>query len=196
MRKAARGAGFSWGLAAEAGKAARFACAHELPGVSAAEALLMRNDRRPYADTAPRINASPWVSPSGVLCPIATGTALAETPNEGAILLGCTAQPLLLLAFAARASRESAVKLAWPGAELTVSGHGVHGVDDSDALHAEQTPQVTWQRIDDAPSAAPCLSRRYGAAKVGDATWRRLSRLANRTYVPASDDSRARGAGA
>jgi len=49
LRKAARGAGLSWGLAEEAGKAGRWLAMHGIDALPAFAALYEQNDGRPYA---------------------------------------------------------------------------------------------------------------------------------------------------
>jgi hypothetical protein len=53
LRKAARGAGLPWGLAEEAGKAARWLAMHGIDGLPASAALFEQNDGRPYDELAP-----------------------------------------------------------------------------------------------------------------------------------------------
>jgi hypothetical protein len=81
-RRAARGAGMSWGLAEEAGKAARWLSARGLPGVELLLRLLTANDGRPYACMAPAIDGGRWESPDGELCPVCCGAALSDRIAE------------------------------------------------------------------------------------------------------------------
>lgn len=122
VAKAAKGAGLPWGLAAEAGRAARRALAADRADAPQA-----------FAD---------WLTgaPGGAGCPLKAGLYAAET-SEGEP----TAYPAAALIFNAAADR------------LTDAG----------------------------------LRR----AAIGEEAMRTLSHLANLTYAPATEESRAKGAG-
>lgn len=47
-KKAARGAGYPWGIAEEAGQAARWLCSHGLDGCAALAGVLARFDGIPF----------------------------------------------------------------------------------------------------------------------------------------------------
>ena len=74
-RKAARGAGLSWGLAEEAGRATRWLVVHGLPGPEVLLAALTRLDGLPHEARAP---LDGWQA-RDTLCPVTTGAALADT---------------------------------------------------------------------------------------------------------------------
>ena len=102
LRKAARACGLDWGIAEEAGKAARWLAAFKLPGPETLLAHLQNLAGQDYSDFVPNCSAQPWQSNAGPLCPIITGAALADRSAqmlEGRIFeLGLTAYPLLLAA--------------------------------------------------------------------------------------------------
>jgi len=75
-KKATRGAGRSWGLAEEAGKATRWLCAAGLPGAEALAALLERTDGTAHADLSPALSGDRWQARGGTLCPLIAGAAL------------------------------------------------------------------------------------------------------------------------
>jgi hypothetical protein len=52
-KRAARGAGLDWGIAEEAGKAARWLTARGLPGPELLAELLTRNEGKSYEELAP-----------------------------------------------------------------------------------------------------------------------------------------------
>ncbi len=82
LRKAARACGLPWGLAEEAGKAARWLAAFDLPGPELTLEHL-HNLRGPdYQRFVPDCDAEPWKAPGGILCPIVTGAALADRASE------------------------------------------------------------------------------------------------------------------
>jgi hypothetical protein len=77
-RRAARGAGMCWGLAEEAGKAARWLAERGLPGVPLLAGLLTSNEGRRYESMAPVIVAGHWRAADGNLCPVCSGAALRD----------------------------------------------------------------------------------------------------------------------
>lgn len=68
-RKAARGAGYSWGLADEAGRAVRWLEARGEPGATALLELLSWRDGKAYPSTVPG---------QASVCPIVAGTMLCD----------------------------------------------------------------------------------------------------------------------
>jgi len=170
-RKAARGAGYSWGMAEEAGRAARWLEAQGYLGAKALAGLLEATDGTP--PTAPNIS-SIWHA-AQPLCPITTGAALVDHSfllTDGPIQLGPTRYPLLLLPFA---DAIGAVDLKWNG-----------------DLGTTETAQVTIRKTTTAKTSQPSYSR----SNLTPDLYARLSHYAARTYAPATDASRLAGAGA
>ena len=200
-RKAARGAGFDWGPAEEAGRAVRRLATLGLPG---AELLLVRLDACDGArarDLSPRSLDGEWRSGGTVLCPILAGASLADVAERlgdtGEIVLHDVLAPLLLVPFAGLAARRlnRAVSVAWTdvlmiddGDALRLDGEHERVTDaragtircrvlaNGDALAGEPLPRITRARPDPA-----CIER--------------LDAFARRTYAPATEESRMRGAG-
>lgn len=77
-KKAARGAGMSWGLAEEAAKAARWLSAQGMEGPALLAAQLRLNDGTDYAQLAPRIEADRWSSAGRSMCPLIAGATLSD----------------------------------------------------------------------------------------------------------------------
>ena len=201
-RRAARGAGMSWGLAEEAGKATRWLAERGLPGVQVLLQLLTANDGRDYASMAPIVGDDPWRSADGNLCPICCGTALSDRaadmrPGEEVALLNL-ASPLLLAPFLDRicGTREGFCELILPEFRMAVSTRGVTLAtgDESDLL----VEHTTDARVALDPGRLPEPTHLPGAERAATPTsvWRALDELGKRTYVPASTESRSRGAGA
>lgn len=201
-RRAARGAGMAWGLAEEAGKAARWLAERDLPGVELLLRLLVANDRRPYAGMAPVIDAGRWRSADGALCPICSGAALSDRIDslvpKTAITIEMLACPLLLTPFLDRSSRREhrSLELSWPGVRAVLTGNGLAiDCDDAAGLVVESVAEATVAiRADD--SAKPTHRPRITGVGTSEPIWRALDELGQRTYVPATQESRARGAGA
>lgn len=173
--KAARGAGCPWGLAEEAGIAARVLSAHGIDGAAALSALF--DTPRQCACSAVRGTAA---------CGLLEMAALSDAPREGPI--GPVAAPLLLLApLLLEAQADNGWRIDWPsgGAECGPGGLARFGAppDGSELTISRCTPSL-------APTPAQWQSR-----EVSDTAWSALEELAAKTYVPESDASRSAGAG-
>ncbi|WP_443692938.1 DUF3726 domain-containing protein [Pseudomonas protegens] len=126
-KKAARGAGLSWGLAEEAGKAARWLSAHGLDGPGVLATQLRQNDGCAYQQLAPDVSAEPWQVPGHALCPLIAGATLSDHSyllrNNGRIELRQVAHPQLLLPFASATARQLGLwlELSWNGCCLKFS---------------------------------------------------------------------------
>jgi hypothetical protein len=173
--KAARGAGHDWGLAEEAGLAARILECHDLPGVHVLARLLSGaggeagcglramaalSDRMPFPDDA-----------------------IPEGPVAAPLLL---AAPLILFA----REQGTAHTLRWDGAMIRCAPDGVvaQGAVDADVgfgIMLDPSPGSP-----DAPRGPDWRSRILSA---GD--WDVLERLAAKTLVPETAASRTLGAG-
>ena len=195
-KRAARGCGLSWGLAEEAGKAARWLCARGLPGVPALVPLLRAIDGKPVGKV--RIAAGEWFPAGTFLCPILVGAAIsddaAKIGREQNITLHTLRAPLLLLPFLAWLAKHQGVAVCcnWQNATAVCSPAGA-------ALSGEPRTELA-DRVEiifgaDVSPDTPLLEG-VEPVEVEDCVWRELQTLAARTYVPASDRSRLQGAGA
>lgn len=192
-RKAAKGAGYGWGMAEEAGRAARWLEAQGLPG---ADCLLtcLEDDQADRA--APLIVGQDWHSPAQSLCPIVTGACLSDHAAQiasHAIQLDTLRHPLLLAPFVASAAalQNITLHLTWSDVRLVISGNS-HRIEGSQTnLHAAIAQGVT---CGPGTSDATPVSLRSRADLAPD-TYQRLCALAQRTYAPATEASRIAGAG-
>ena len=172
--KAARGAGFDWGMADEAARATCWLAARDLSGPEALANLLDQLDGKTLSDFAPVTGGAEWSATGSWLCPIATGTAMLDRASalSGArFALGPTLCPLLMW---------PAVAEVWPGGTLA----------EPRDLTVMRADFVSVHPGADAPPKA--TSR----AQVPRVVWDRLSTYAQRTYAPATNASRLAGAGA
>jgi len=197
LRKAARAVGLDWGLAEEAGKAARWLAAFGLPGPETVLAQLESLRGAGYAGFIPDCARRPWQAAGGLLCPVVTGAALADRSAQlvagKEFELGRTAYPLLLVAILGQAARHHDVAFAtrWAGVQVNCFGDGLQILGDRDDLLLAETAAVRCSRDD---SAEAELRPSTLAHEIDEATFKRIDTLAFQTYVPASEASRA-GAG-
>ena len=198
LRKAARASGLEWGLAEEAGKAARWLAAFDLPGPETMLAHLQSLADKDYAAFVPRCDLEPWQADGGPLCPIITGAALADrsaTMLEGrAIKLGKTAYPILLAATLGQAARfhRCAFTTCWSGLRLDCFGNGLTIAGDREYLLMAEVDQVCICKSD---ATTPQQVAETGAYGMDEEIFKRIDALAFETYAPATEESRA-GAGA
>jgi len=201
VRKAARGVGLSWGLAEEAGWAARFLAAHGLSCLSAVIALFEWRQGRAHVNVAPRIEGPLWRASGGCLCAIATGTAWLDfaTPSmlREPVEFGRISAPALLAPFIAESAKRLARPLAlrFSAAIVSFSPDRMWLTGSRDAFLGASAEALTLCALDSLPSspASPITS---GGIPVDDHIWSQLAEYAARTYVPSSADSRLYGAGA
>lgn len=198
-RKAARGAGMSWGLAEEAGKATRWLVSHNLPGAEILAQLLTQNDGTDYAALCPVTTTGLWHAPQGPLCPLIAGATIcdhaAHLTDEEGFALGPTSYPMMLLPFAAGLAQLSgtSVAVSWPGSAAVLTQEGNMSLTEDITLMADHATivQIAATASPIVP-ASPCVWRADIPADVAET----LGALAHRTYAPDTPESRLAGAGA
>lgn len=190
-KKAARGAGYSWGLAEDAAKATRWLCRHGQDGCAELARLLVKFVDAPPVPLTQKIeDLSPNETP---LCPIATGTKLAgqahKIPINGWHLTNVEV-PALLAPFAAEISQKTGQSIAITGLEFRAVTDGCH------LMLQGQWPvfseRVDVAMVDQSPNPNEAILR----ASPSQKDWAILQTLAHRTYAPATEVSRLKGAGA
>ncbi len=190
--KAARGAGLTWGLAEEAGKAVRWLSEHGLAGPEILAAHLPNIAGRDYDLLRPHPGSTRWWSEGEALCPLITGVALSDHAGilPDLLTLEPVWCPLLLVPFVDRAASRLGQPLAvgWSGTQIVC---GRSGVDAGGDLTADFAPVVTITGAGHWPNAVCAKRRAIDPAVTGV-----LGRFASKTYVPASEASRRSGAGA
>ncbi len=198
LRKAAQAVGLDWGIAEEAGKAARWLAAFGLPGPQIMLAHLSTLEGRDYRDFIPDCAAEPWQAAGGMLCPVITGAALADRSARmlggHEFHLGKTAYPLLLAATVGQAARchKAVFTTSWAGVRLSCFENGLSIEGNRDDLLLAQVDAVSCGEDDlETPQQLPSTL----AYEIDEAVFKQIDRLAFRTYAPATEASRA-GAGA
>ncbi len=198
LRKAARACGLDWGLAEEAGKAARWLAAFDLPGPELMLAHLQNLRDKDYRDCMPDCRLEPWQASGGLLCPIVGGAALADRAAlmiaGSRFCLGRSAYPLLLAATLSQAAYHyrKTFTVEWDGARIDcfADGIGIEGARDRLLLPVVERVDCRQQE-----SALPRRQPSTLAYTIDEAVFAQIDALAFETYAPASEESRA-GAGA
>lgn len=196
-RKAARGVGYSWGMAEEAGHAARWLCGAGFDGCAALALALQTADQAKPRMQAPVGLTGEWQAKNGNLCPLLAGAALSDAASlwaaHGVSLQNVTA-PALLLPFAANAARAlgTTVTISWDGVKAVTDGNDV-SLDAPHKISAQvcalRVRLTTGGALD---QALPRHSRAYPT----DTDWVTLNGFAERIYAPDTEESRLKGAGA
>lgn len=195
--KAARGAGFSWGLAEEVAQSARWLAGHGL----AWDGLLLKLLEHGAAPSGsePVIEGA-TVRPTaatGLLCPVRLGAYWSDCGAPAGLTATRVHTPAFVIPALARAlagSKERRI-LSWPGTTIEI-GPGTAGAADWFAItSADIAATLTLAPASAKPLADP-LASRPRPLPLGPDAETRLSALAARTYVKASMQSRLAGAGA
>ena len=198
LRKAARACGLDWGIAEEAGKAARWLAAFDLPGPETMLAHLQQLPAGEYRQFIPDCSREPWQASGGLLCPVITGAALADRSTQmldgHCYRLAATAYPLLLAATVGQAARchRTVFTTAWAGVRVSCFENGLSIEGNRDDLLLERVDSITCQQ--DGLAEPQQLPSTLSYAIDYD-LFKAIDQLAFQTYAPATDASRA-GAGA
>jgi len=202
-RKAARGGGYPWGLAAEAGRAVRWLCQHDIDGCAQLVTLL---------DHIEQIAEPPWVFPgqpqqsaeaglaaiSHISCPIMAGACLSDHSSliTLPIELSMTIlQPWLLTYFVAHVAQrhDTPIRLTWADNFAATNGTQLVVKSASQSCSTSTHPQtIRLQAIDTFENPNKIQQRAFPSTAI----WNTLERYASRTYAPATEESRRKGAGA
>lgn len=192
-KKATRGAGYPWGLAEEAGKAVRWLCALGVDGCGALALALRTFDGALLSEVTPVTDTSDWYAPGPVLCPLMTGTALsdrADVIQNTPIRTKQVLAPDLLLFFAANIATQckGVVTVEWAdgsavtnGSDLSLNGQPAGLVASNLRIFCGGTLGVPLRSSTRVASNNRSLET--------------LFVFAHRTYAPATEESRRKGAG-
>ena len=204
--KGARGAGYGWGLAEEAGAAARWLAMRGLPFLQPLTmGVLKQMQRLESFDSARRIGSSHRpVETANRLGPISVLTALSDEllllpPLTGELSIRALAAPVLVLPALARISKryDKPLLVRWPGVAIDCRA-GTLTVDDAGraGLQAVLADWFTVTRLTAAPIANQAVPNlRHQGADVNENQWRELTAFACRMYIPEAETSRLGGAG-
>ncbi|MCH2250192.1 MAG: DUF3726 domain-containing protein [Cognatishimia sp.] len=172
-KKAARGAGYSWGLAEEAGKATVWLCARGVDGVAELAALLED-------------------APAGPNCALTQGTRLSDRAllaRPGKRVLHRISRPLFLLPFLGLIAEriQTGISMSWDGGSAKTDGQ---------SLALTGNPPNSTHDLTITDHAAPIKAQtKLTRATPDDHAWATLASFAHRTYAPATEESRRLGAG-
>ncbi|MEM7720876.1 MAG: DUF3726 domain-containing protein [Pseudomonadota bacterium] len=188
-RKAARGAGYDWALADEAGWACGALCEAGIDGVAALAGLLEAGG----ADCVGGLEVSDavWRRGSGQICPVYAGTVLCDRRALSARVLALdgVVSPIMLLPYIRAALRggKGPVIVTCERGRANIDAQSIYIMKD----FSEVPVRVDITATEDIPPHRHASSR----ASPDPAAWDVLTTYAHRTYAPATEASRLRGAG-
>jgi hypothetical protein len=188
--KAACGAGRPWGLAQEAGWATARLEAMGLPGAQSLLGLLKATDGMEMDALTPVTRGAVWAAADAPACPVVTGAYLADRGEvRDGVIISALYHPVLVLPFLQRVA--GGAELQWQGGSLAGGADGVR-VECEPGVNIVQ--EVRLHRHSD--GACGDMDAGSGAVDIDDEIWEALGAFAHRTYVPATEASRLKGAGA
>ena len=190
-KTASRGAGMSWSLAADTAYATRFLCSFGFDGTGMLAQLL--DDMEAGTDFTPTALHSPFIGRSGRLHPVLCGLTVCDLGSDlilGSVDVHALCCPIFTLPFLAQIKLPEQQYLIANTATFTVClGEG--GIWFDGALsHGDQNLRIT--RSDTQIGVFCAFSTR---AQINPPVWDALSLLSARTHAPATEESRALGAG-
>lgn len=212
VKKAVRAVGYPWGLAEEAARSAGWLCHHGRDGCAAIARHLAFFDPIDIKAHSPCLGADSWQASEQALCPLLSGVTLSDRGQQlvdGTLVdsssvdssqgehrqqlelqFNQVVEPLLLCFFAAQVARQTTtvVRLAWQDCYATTDGLHLSMSGTRQAAIAD----ITLSLVDTRMTRNTLSQRGYPSEK----TWEILNQYAARTYAPATDESRLKGAGA
>ncbi len=189
--KAARGAGFSWGLAEEAGFAVRWLQSHGAPGVEALAELLEWTEKSGNR-CSPVWDDGKEGEPAAPFNPLELGTALMDANRCGYGDLGHVCQPLLLVPFIAASAPKNGCRLVWHDSSILLGPDSFNSNAGREAL----LPDIASCALSALDGDLPAPVRQLRVPEDEKPAIERLGRFAARTLAPATETSRMAGAGA
>ncbi|KPA20753.1 hypothetical protein shim_30000 [Shimia sp. SK013] len=190
-KKAARGAGHTWGIAEEAAKATRWLCSRGIDGCGNLARLLTADDVETGSSLT--LETDTLRSKDGSLCPLIAGACIAdraEVFGSDGWHLQNVVSPILLVPFAAQIATRA-------GQSVALSASNFSAVTDGKTLTLsgvwkEHANRITLQTTNETGETSKVCTR----ANPDKRDWETLQSLAHRTYAPATEASRLKGAGA
>ena len=190
-KRAAHGAGYPWGLAEEAGKAARWLVVQNIDGAAILAKVLVQELAGELDEHVPERAGSVWKG-EAELCPLAAGALVSDAATcltHEPMRLEAVLMPILIVPFAANAACRlgGTVRVIAGGAEAATDGSGL----EIRGAFPRAATDVTLCLEDGRP--IPCAGATRALPDAG--AWSALETLAFRTYAPATEESRRLGAG-
>jgi hypothetical protein len=199
VRKAFRGAGYHWGEAEEAGKAAIWLARNGLSPATLTLSLL-RSAANNIARLRPAVDKHCWAESDSEICPLLAGIALADEAisalEDNKVRFSRLHTPGFLLPFLGQLAliRNKGIRLSLSQIEVTVTPDGID-IDGSAEALTKSSPAML-REVELVPGLKETHASLIFSTEISSDEWDRLNDFAVKTYVPATDHSRLAGAGA
>ncbi len=189
--KAAHGVGLEWGVAEDAGYASRWLASHNFDAGASLCRVLSNFQKDEYFNLMPNVKGENWTAQS-VASSLLAGVRISDRPSliAGSVVtikaLDC---PLFMYPFLAHAAYVSKCSLRIEGQNFRALV-GSEGVDqEGDALEGSDV-------VIDRQNGKPMPSEQeHTRANLLEEDLAKLEKWAAKTYAPASEASRLKGAG-
>lgn len=196
--KAARGAGYSWGMSEEISVVAGFLIKHNLSDLGDIIDLLSQISDQGFARLVP-VSSDHWEpATSEGLCPITTGCYLSDSASceFQKVVIGRIAKPIALLGFLASISKRHGVNLqiCWGHFQALVAATSIEvirGQEEKSVMLAEQVIIEKTPRKPGSCSGDSLATR----IDIEEDILARLLDYRRKTCVPETDELRTTGAG-
>ena len=205
-RKATRGAGYSWGIAEEVGKAMRWLSAYGFSGpeILAKHLEIVANKQQDFIPNSKDVTSEEKIfgNADEPLCPLYCGTLINDLGHHleagKTLTFNNMLSPLLALPSAARNAEAYNISVSFSCSETIV-------ICNPDGITNNDTPHL-FDAFSLGDKADVICSRTEGEFKsthfpspqgrsITAEALVTLERFAHQTYAPATDESRLRGAG-
>ena len=198
VRKAFRGAGYHWGEAEDAGKAAAWLARRGVPLLPPLLRLLHEAQSH-LPEMRPLMESGAIHAAGGILCPVLAGITLSDSADAlqagQTLRFGRLRSPVLLAPFLAAAAEAVPLRLVFSTHAGTLEAMGrTCSMDIPPSTHDADAAVLRVHA--GSPLSANAMPVTEQQAAVDPAQWETLCGFGARTHVPATAKSRLSGAGA
>jgi len=201
---AAKGAGYSWGMAEEVAKAVFWLAQRELPGPEMLLALLSNYTTSDSVNAAiPHFANECFSATDSWICPIASGCALSDSccvvNKNTRISFTDVKYPILMLPFVADVAQRTNSLLVLEIDSVSVATNGIgFQLANTTIVNVAQAAAVVCRTANETEIKFDLATQQKNTSRVSvdESIWRSLEAFAHRTYAPSTQSSRELGAGA
>lgn len=203
-RLAAKGIGYSWGMADEVSRSVFWLSQRQVPAMALLAALFSQlKSPQGVAMATPQTTGGELISNDHCLCPIISGCALSDgyqtISEQQSLIIKNIRYPFLIVPFVAQLAQRCEKSLALEIRENTIATDGVHFVCSAQKLISLDFAEELVCRVANGfefDFSQSSLANTQSRVAVEDKHWQALGEYAKKTYAPATESSRLSGAGA
>lgn len=203
-RLAAKGIGYSWGMADEVSRSVFWLSQRQVPAMALlADLFSQLKTPQGVAMATPQKTGGELISNDHYLCPIISGCALSDgyqSISEHQLLtIKNIRYPFLIVPFVAQLAQRCEKTLVLEIHENTIATDGAHFVCSAQTLLSLDLAEALVCRVAngiESDFSQSSLVDTQSRVAVEDRHWQALGEYAKKTYAPATESSRLSGAGA